>query len=132
MSLAQKEATVEHKVYHRLPGNVTRVIFVLQDNFPRDQRSLNVPPVIIVPMVVSVERPCESGSYQDEYGQWECKECPAGFYCDATIVNVTSCMHGVQLPTPCPRGYYCPNGTAEYFSYGCPNGSYLSLSSYLS
>lgn len=71
------------------------------------------------------ERPCQSGSYQDEYGQWNCKECPAGFYCDATILNVTQCIHGVQLPVSCPRGYYCPNGTAEFWTYGCPNGWYL-------
>lgn len=73
----------------------------------------------------SNERPCESGSYQDEYSQWKCKECPNGFYCDASILNFTNCEHGVQLPKPCPRGYYCPNGTAEFHVYGCPNGLYL-------
>ena len=71
------------------------------------------------------ERSCESGSYQDEYGQWECKECPAGYYCDAKMIrNTTYCINGVQSPASCPRGYYCPNGTADYLTYGCPNGLY--------
>ena len=73
------------------------------------------------------ERPCLSGTYQDEYGQWECKGCPAGFYCDAPFLNVSYCSHGVQLPLPCLQGYYCPNGTAGYWNYGCPNGLYTSL-----
>ena len=48
---------------------------------------------------------CPSGTYQDEPGQWTCKTCPGGYYCDNTqgvvVVNDT---------VTCPAGYYCPQG----------------------
>ncbi|EDO39339.1 predicted protein, partial [Nematostella vectensis] len=70
-----------------------------------------------------VERPCASGSYQDEYQRWDCKTCPEGYYCDATILNATHCVHGVQLPTPCVKGHYCTNGTTTATEHPCPAGT---------
>ena len=74
----------------------------------------------------SVERPCPSGTYQNEFGQVECKECPAGFYCDGTLLNATQCDHGVSFPVLCPPGYYCPRGTEYSLQYACPNGTFNS------
>ena len=68
------------------------------------------------------EIPCLPGTYQDEFMQSSCKQCPSGFYCDSTIMNATKCSHGVQQPTPCPRGYFCPSGTKIGTQHGCPNG----------
>ena len=28
---------------------------------------------------------CVGGTYQDEQGQWECKTCPSGYFCDNTL-----------------------------------------------
>ena len=56
--------------------------------------------------------------------QHECKECPAGYFCDATLQNDTFCSHGVQNPAPCPTGHYCPNGTRYGTEFGCPNGTF--------
>ena len=68
------------------------------------------------------QRPCASGSYQDEYQRASCKSCPEGFYCDATLMNVTHCVHSVQLPSPCPAGHYCLSNTKFATQYPCPNG----------
>ena len=45
-------------------------------------------------------------TFQDEEGQWECKECPAGFYCDngiEPVVNYTmyECPQGTGISQPC-------------------------------
>ena len=69
------------------------------------------------------QRPCVSGEYQDEYQQWQCKECPAGFYCDATLLNVSYCVHGVQLPQPCIAGHYCLSGTKYARQHPCRSGT---------
>ena len=66
--------------------------------------------------------PCLPGSFQDEFYKDSCKQCPARYYCDSTIMNATKCSHGVQQPMPCPRGYYCPPGTKTATQFGCPNG----------
>lgn len=42
---------------------------------------------------------CASGSYQDDIGQWDCKGCPAGFYCDNTM-----------SPVVLYNNTYCPTG----------------------
>ena len=44
---------------------------------------------------------CPSGTYQDEYGQWQCKACPPGYYCDNTMDPVV-----LYNDTYCPTGYH--------------------------
>ena len=39
--------------------------------------------------------------WQDEEGQWECKECPEGFYCDNAIEPVVN-----YTLYECPEGIY--------------------------
>ncbi|XP_070551141.1 neurogenic locus notch homolog protein 1-like [Ptychodera flava] len=68
------------------------------------------------------KQPCNSGTYQDEIGQWECKECPAGFYCDNSatpVVNYTAFV--------CPSGHYCPNGTRFDNEHACPIGTFNNI-----
>ena len=50
----------------------------------------------------SIEQPCPAGTYQPNEYQYECIQCPQGFYCD----------EGVALPTICGAGHRCPAGTA--------------------
>ena len=56
--------------------------------------------------------PCEVGTYAPTPLQESCLMCPAGSYC--VFQNRTA---------PCPRGYYCPNGTGLEF-VPCPRGTY--------
>lgn len=67
---------------------------------------------------------CASGTYQDQFTQGSCKTCTEGFYCDGLIQNDTFCSHGVQNPSPCPAGSYCPAGTKFGKEYLCPNGTF--------
>ncbi|CAH1797038.1 unnamed protein product, partial [Owenia fusiformis] len=53
-----------------------------------------------------------------------CKDCPEGFYCDATTQNDTICSHGVQNPLECPSGHFCPNGTKFALEFPCPAGTF--------
>ncbi len=48
---------------------------------------------------------CPSGTYQDYAGQWDCKICPEGYYCDNSVgvVNITDAIK-------CPAGFYCLSG----------------------
>ena len=71
------------------------------------------------PLGSSTPQICASGHYQDETGQDTCKQCPAGFYCDNSLGNITS-------PTnyPCPEGHYCLAGTMWDKQYPCPAGTY--------
>ena len=66
--------------------------------------------------------PCPSGSYQDEQGQSNCKLCPPGYYCNATIISTSTYEDNI-----CPSGFYCPNGTQFDNQYPCPQGTYNSL-----
>lgn len=68
------------------------------------------------PEGTSVPLSCPSGTYNNLTGQWNCTECPAGFYCNE---NTTS-----YEIFPCPTGYYCPNGTKHANEYPCPKGTY--------
>lgn len=61
---------------------------------------------------------CQSGTYQDEMQQSNCKVCPSGYYCDSK--NDLSDFS----PYLCPRGYFCPNGTRFATEFGCPKGTY--------
>ena len=54
---------------------------------------------------------CGDGSYAPDPGASACELCPAGRYCVADDVvpgDITT------LFKPCPRGFYCPNGTGMY------------------
>ena len=48
---------------------------------------------------------CASGYYQDQPGQWDCKLCPSGYYCDNSLGVVV-----VNDTILCPGGHYCPQG----------------------
>ncbi|XP_035678853.1 multiple epidermal growth factor-like domains protein 11 [Branchiostoma floridae] len=58
---------------------------------------------------------CPPGSYQDQAGGSDCKECPAGFYCPPAAGSLPS------GPVPCPVGYYCGIGTHR--PHPCPRGT---------
>ena len=66
--------------------------------------------------------PCPSGMYQDEVGQSDCKLCPSGYFCNATISPITSYEDSI-----CPPGFICPNGTEYDSQYPCPIGTYNPL-----
>ncbi|XP_071505048.1 uncharacterized protein [Diadema antillarum] len=71
---------------------------------------------------VAEEHACPAGTYQDEPQRWDCKTCPASFYCDDTngpIVNYTSYI--------CPEGHYCPEGTRAATYYKCPVGTFNNI-----
>ena len=63
-------------------------------------------------------------------GQYVCRTCPAGYYCDweakcdvaTTVYNGT--YGNYTQPQLCPQGYYCPNGTRRSTQFGCPAGTY--------
>ena len=59
--------------------------------------------------------PCNATTYASSTGQWECLDCPAGYYCGEAATN----------PANCPAGLYCPVGTGAYSDIPrCPPGSY--------
>lgn len=62
---------------------------------------------------------CAPGTYNDEEGQYKCKDCPSGYYCSANTTDYVSFV--------CPKGHYCPSNT-PYSSYKqCPPGTYNDL-----
>ncbi|XP_030258688.1 zonadhesin isoform X7 [Sparus aurata] len=61
--------------------------------------------------------PCPSGTYQDREKQAACSVCEAGYYCDMRLANAS-------LLRPCPKGHYCPAGTALPNQHPCPRGSF--------
>ena len=65
---------------------------------------------------------CPSGEYQNELGQWTCKDCPQGYYCDSTTSAV-----GNLTNFACPGGYYCPTKTEYYNQYACPSGTFNNM-----
>ena len=67
---------------------------------------------------------CEAGTYQDAFGQPDCSECPAGYFCDGNTFNSTACDFGVSVPLPCLPGRYCPVGTEFSDQFLCPLGTY--------
>ncbi|EDV25654.1 uncharacterized protein TRIADDRAFT_55968 [Trichoplax adhaerens] len=71
--------------------------------------------------------PCSPGTYQNEMAQISCKSCPTGYYCDGFVLNATHCTHGVQFPTICPTGSFCPVGTRFGDEFKCPKGTYNNL-----
>ena len=67
-----------------------------------------------------IATPCQIGFYQDRTGQSECKECPAGFFCDETELDDFSLKN-------CPFGFYCPQNTISIADKECPAGTYRSV-----
>ncbi|XP_070399343.1 multiple epidermal growth factor-like domains protein 6 [Nothobranchius furzeri] len=66
-----------------------------------------------------VPEPCPSGTYQDRDKQASCTVCEPGYYCDRR-----SGLTNISLPRPCPKGHYCPAGTALPNQHPCPIGSF--------
>ena len=62
---------------------------------------------------------CPSGSYQDEVGKWNCKGCPAGYFCDNTMSPVV-----LFNSSECPTGHYCPENTTIANANPCPVGKF--------
>ncbi|XP_038634722.1 multiple epidermal growth factor-like domains protein 11 [Scyliorhinus canicula] len=69
-------------------------------------------------------RPCPPGTFQDQVGQASCIQCPAGYFCHFTSDVDSDLSHGVLTPLPCPRGYYCPEGTMSASHFPCPIGTF--------
>lgn len=67
---------------------------------------------------ISPER-CLSGTYQDDTGQFGCKGCPVGYFCDNTLNPVV-----LYNSANCPVGHYCPENTTHSTEYPCPLGTF--------
>ncbi|XP_070552128.1 fibrillin-2-like [Ptychodera flava] len=65
---------------------------------------------------------CPSGEYQDEIGQWECKDCPEGYFCDNTMEPVV-----LYNNSWCPTGFYCPLKTKYAIEFPCERGTFNNL-----
>ncbi|XP_023933458.1 uncharacterized protein LOC106181652, partial [Lingula anatina] len=74
------------------------------------------------PLGSSAPLRCPSGQYQDEYGQVNCKPCPAAYYCDNTMDPVV-----LYNNTYCPAGFYCPGNTTQAYENPCPRGTFSNL-----
>ncbi|PIK41162.1 hypothetical protein BSL78_21986 [Apostichopus japonicus] len=65
---------------------------------------------------------CDSGYYQDETGQFACKDCPEGYFCDNTFEPVV-----LYNSSMCPTGFYCPMNTYYATEFPCPRGTFNNL-----
>ena len=63
--------------------------------------------------------PCPAGSYQNDENQWECKDCPPGYFCPSNTSD--------YQPNICPSGYYCLVNTTDQYDYPCPPGTFNNL-----
>ncbi|XP_074535630.1 uncharacterized protein LOC141797845 [Halichoeres trimaculatus] len=79
--------------------------------------ALPCPPGHFCPQGSAAPEPCPSGTYQDRGKQAACTVCEAGYYCDRRVVNASS-------PRPCPKGHFCPEGTALPNQHPCPTGTF--------
>lgn len=109
--------------YCPLPG-ATEVLFLCLQGYYCPSGSTHNSTVICprgssCPTGVGQPQNCVPGEYQDEEGQYQCKVCPAGYYCDPAT-NLT----GVIYPTKCLAGSYCPSGTKTGKQFPCPAGTY--------
>ncbi len=73
--------------------------------------------------------PCAMGFFQDETGKAQCKECPAGTYCQFNgTITPTACIEGMFCvktsiyPKPCPIG--TKPDSSKGFCISCPQGKY--------
>ena len=67
--------------------------------------------------------PCPNGTFNAILGLMqvsECQDCTPGEYCVPEGLEDSA--------GPCPGGYYCPLGTGDPYSYGCPVGFYRNSS----
>ncbi|XP_033646870.1 uncharacterized protein LOC117306372 isoform X1 [Asterias rubens] len=66
------------------------------------------------PQGSAAEIPCYAGSYAGQAQMDDCDICPEGKYCE----NIT------VVPSDCPAGHYCPDGTEFSDQYPCQPGTY--------
>lgn len=69
----------------------------------------------------SIYKQCDPGYYTNSTGNSKCQICPAGFYCLPVFPHNSSLN-----AQPCPRGYYCPEGT-ELNWRSCPRGTFSNI-----
>ena len=67
--------------------------------------------------------PCAPGTFATETGKSSCDTCTAGFYCGGSEYGGDPSAIRTD-PVACPRGYYCPPGTASANEHPCPRGTY--------
>ncbi|CAB1347527.1 unnamed protein product, partial [Coregonus sp. 'balchen'] len=67
----------------------------------------------------AVPEPCPSGTFQDREKQATCNICEEGYYCDLRLG-----LENASVLRPCPKGHYCPRGTALATQNPCPPGSF--------
>ncbi|XP_070551430.1 uncharacterized protein [Ptychodera flava] len=86
---------------------------------------------------------CPSGYYQPHWKRSNCDICPQGFFCTAfgdyevlDAENMTlsgnfsgryRSYRGVVVPTVCPPGSYCVEGTRHDREYLCPEGTFSNV-----
>lgn len=92
--------------------------------------------------------PCPRGTFLEETGRYSeahCDPCTDGYACESVGLpnpdEVCSegfyCFQGSNASHPqgydfgdrCPPGYYCPEGTGDFATFPCPNGTYSNSSS---
>ncbi|CAB1443712.1 unnamed protein product [Pleuronectes platessa] len=81
--------------------------------------ALPCPPGHFCPQDSAAPEPCPPGTYQDRERQRVCSVCEAGSYCERRLGDANA-----SLPRPCPKGHYCPAGTALPNQHPCPVGSF--------
>nr|XP_057935999.1 SCO-spondin isoform X4 [Doryrhamphus excisus] len=92
---------------------------------PSSNTSLLCPPGSMCPPGSHRPVPCLPGTYQNEPGQAECVTCPAGFYCAGSMDDDDDRKKpGIQTPTLCPQGNYCPPGSQSGVAFPCPAGTF--------
>ena len=64
------------------------------------------------------EEKCQPGTYAPVLGLGQCWPCRAGYTCTG---------YGTIIPSACPTGHYCENGTATSTGEPCPVGTYQPL-----
>ncbi|XP_055369802.1 uncharacterized protein si:ch211-286b4.4 [Betta splendens] len=71
------------------------------------------------PVGSAAPEPCLPGTYQDRDKQAACATCEAGYFCDSRLGPTNA-----SLLRPCPKGHYCPAGTALARQHPCPKGTF--------
>ena len=68
---------------------------------------------------------CVNSTFQKDFGQSSCENCPPGFECEATVqddneFNKGLFKNGCITPADCEKGYFCAEGEAKQ---PCPVGT---------